>query len=71
VNVTDIDRYPITYKGWVISRGSYQGTSDDVLGRYYIDPPETDYYDRRGPGFRTLAEAKAAINESLLLRGEE
>jgi hypothetical protein len=50
------------YRGYIISRGAYQGTTDDRLDRWYIDREEADTWDRRGPGFRSLAEAHEAID---------
>jgi hypothetical protein len=52
-----------TYRGWNIERGAYQGTTDDRLDRWYVQHPDRDVIDRRGPGFATLAEARAAIDE--------
>lgn len=53
-----------TYRGWTITRGAYQGTTDDRLDRWYIQRESDDVIDRRGPGHVTLAAAKAAIDES-------
>lgn len=57
------DKYGISYmhKGWIVSRGSYSGSADDCMTGWYIDRATADSWDRRGAGFRTLAEAKAAI----------
>lgn len=54
-----------TYKGYIIERGAYQCTTDDRLDRWYAQPVDRDFIDRRGPGFATMREAKAAINEHL------
>lgn len=53
------------YRGFRIARGSYQGTTDDRLDRWYADPVDADTLDRRGPGHATLADAKAAIDEAI------
>ena len=57
------------YKDYTISRGGFQGTSDDRSDGWYVDHKGADACDRRGPGHRTLTEARAAIDERLL--GEE
>ena len=59
------------HKGHRITRGDYQNTTDDRLDRWYIDPPGADIMDRRGPGFRTLADARAAIDEMYWLEESE
>lgn len=58
-----------TYKGWSIQRGAYKGTSDDRADRWYIDDRTNTTVDRRGPGYATLTEATAAIDDYLLLSG--
>ena len=52
------------YKGYVISRGSYVDTCDDSIDRWYIDPVDSDTYDRRGRGYRLLRIAKAKIDDT-------
>lgn len=52
-----------TYKGYEITKGSYKGTNDDNIDGWYIDDPESTMIDRRGKGHRTLADAKAQIDE--------
>lgn len=52
-----------TYKGYEITRGSYEGTADDRIDGWYIDDPENTTIDRRGSGHRTINEAKAQIDE--------
>jgi hypothetical protein len=49
------------YRGYTITRGSYQGTQDDRLDGWYIDDPSSNTADRRGRGFPTLADAKRHI----------
>lgn len=49
------------YRGWIISRGGYVGTADDRADRWYVDREESTCWDRRGPGYATLAEARDAI----------
>lgn len=51
------------YRGFTITRGSYQGTPDDRLDRWYIDDPSRTVADRRGAGFATLNEAKQYLDE--------
>ena len=51
------------YRGYIISRGSYVDTSDDRCDRWYVDPIETDTWDRRGPGYATIREAAEAIDQ--------
>jgi len=57
-----------TRRGYTISRGSYVGTTDDRLDRWYIDKRDSDTWDRRGPGYRTLAECRDAIDAPYLCR---
>jgi hypothetical protein len=58
-----------THRGYSIQRGAYYGTSDDRADRWYIDNQTTTVVDRRGPGYATLAEARVAVDDDLLLRG--
>lgn len=51
------------YKGFRIARGSFRGTTDDRADRWYADAVDADHYDRRGGGFRLLADAKAWADE--------
>jgi hypothetical protein len=60
-----------TYRGWRIARGSFSRTTDDRADRWYADAIDADIYDRRGPGYRTLAEAKAAVDEVLALEAAD
>ena len=48
---------------FLISRGSYLDTPDDRLDRWYVDLKDSAILDRRGAGFRTLAAARACIDE--------
>lgn len=57
-----------TYRGYSIQRGAHHGTSDDRADRWYIDDQATTVVARRGPGYATLAEARAAVDDGLLLR---
>jgi hypothetical protein len=52
-----------TYRGWCIWRGAYQGTADDRSDRWYVCHYADRDIDRRGPGYATLAAARAAIKE--------
>jgi len=54
-----------TYRSFTIARGSFSGTTDDRASAWYADAIDADYNDRRGPGFRVLADAKAWIDEVL------
>ena len=51
------------HKGYIISRGSYVDATDDRCDRWYIDPIDSDTWDRRGRGYRLLRIAKAAIDD--------
>lgn len=52
-----------------IVRGEYTGTTDDKADRWYIDDTQSEVVDRRGPGFRTKAEAQTRIQELLRMNG--
>lgn len=62
---------PACGKGWrggellagryAVERGSYLGTSDDRIDRWYIRDRESAVVDRRGPGYATQADAWAGI----------
>lgn len=43
---------------FTVVRGSYQGTSDDRLDRWYIEDRESRAVDRRGQGFKRKADAQ-------------
>ena len=53
----------MTYRGYWISRGAYQGTSDDRLDGWYVDKIGADYLDRRGAGYATARDAKDEIDD--------
>lgn len=46
--------------GYEITRGALTGETDDRAGRWYVERLDADEVDRRGPGYRTKAEALAA-----------
>jgi hypothetical protein len=48
---------------YYINEGSFRGTSDDRIGRWYVQSDDTDYSDKRGPGCRTQAEALDQVRE--------
>jgi hypothetical protein len=56
------------YRGYSIARGSYRGTHQDRIDRWYIDAPAAALRDRSGPGYPTLADATAAIDDHLAAR---
>ena len=43
--------------GHRLIEGSYQGTSDDRLGRWYIIHEDDDLMDKRGAGHGSIASA--------------
>ena len=49
--------------GYYIREGSYQGTTDDCLGRWYVGSTADDCFRPCGPGHRTQKEAWAAARE--------
>lgn len=55
------------YRGYIIERGAYHGTTDDRLDRWYPQPANREENDRRGPGYATLREARAAVDEQIAL----
>ena len=46
---------------WDLVEGSYDGTPEDVLGRWYIVDAEDVVIDKRGRGYVTRREAWLAI----------
>lgn len=46
---------------YYINEGSFSGTSDDRLGRWYVQRDADSFSDKRGPGHRTQADALEAI----------
>jgi len=55
------------YKGYTISRGGYVDTPDDRSDGWYVDCEESRTADRRGPGYQSLDEARAAIRRDFIL----
>ena len=49
--------------GHIAVRGSYVGTADDRVDRWYLEHVEMPYVDRRGGGFTTLREAYNTASE--------
>jgi hypothetical protein len=43
---------------FTVTRGSYQGTSDDRLDGWYVEDRESRSVDRTGGGFRTRRDAQ-------------
>lgn len=58
-----------SYRGYTIRRGAFvHGASgSDRADRWYIDK-DGHLRDRTGGGHKTLADAKAAIDDAILLR---
>lgn len=54
-----------TYRDHLIERGAFQGTADDRMDRWYIGRRDRTHIDRRGRGYATLADARAAIDAML------
>jgi hypothetical protein len=54
-------RREIEKEGYKVVRGSFVGTPDDRIDRWYIDHADTPYVDRRGAGYKTLEEAYNSI----------
>ena len=50
--------------GYYVREGSYQGTNDDRLGRWYIGY-HGQIFDPRGSGHATKADAWKALEENL------
>jgi hypothetical protein len=58
------------HRGYVIARGDYVGFAIFARlhgrryrsRRWYVTDPDSTTVDRRGAGFRTIAEAKQVIN---------
>ena len=61
INATYLEAGSYRYRGYLINRGSYQGTPDDRIDGWYIDPGKTNIWDRRGRGYETIREAEAVI----------
>ena len=54
-------RREIEKEGYKVVRGSFVGTSDDRIDRWYIEHADTPFVDRRGAGYKTLEEAYNSI----------
>ena len=54
--------------GFSVVRGSYYGTTDDRIDRWYVEHPAETCLDRRGSGFKTLRDAYYATAEVLTIR---
>lgn len=53
--------------GYYIREGSYQGTTDDRLGRWYVGHESDEFFRPYGPGHRTQSEAWEAAAEQARL----
>lgn len=51
--------------GFRLTRGDYQGTSDDRLNRWYAEAIEANYAHRPGPGSKTKREALEELRQDL------
>ena len=51
--------------GYYIREGSYRGTTDDRLGRWYIGHKDQDFFRPFGPGHATQADAWIAAAADL------
>jgi len=59
-------RIDAAHERYRMVRGAYHGTSDDRIDRWYTDDTEGPS-DRRGDGWRTRAEAWAALDERIVM----
>ena len=50
-------------KGYELIEGSYEGTTDDRAGRWYIIKSNAGIVDKRGPGYPSKAAALRAAEE--------
>ena len=50
------------HREYAIVHGAFVGTSDDREDRWYIDHVDATTADRRGEGFRTLADCREYID---------
>jgi hypothetical protein len=53
--------------GYYIREGSYQGTTDDRLGRWYIGHETDRFFRPYGVGYRTQGEAWLAIADEMAM----
>jgi len=51
--------------GYEINRGSYVGTTDDNIDRWYIEAITADAVDRRGQGYATRRESLESLDRWL------
>jgi len=58
-------------KRYTVGRGAYYGTPEDRADRWYVEDGESREVDRRGPGYRTRAEARRALDALLSLHESE
>ena len=56
--------------GYYIREGSYSGTADDRLGRWYIGHNDDEFFRPYGAGYRTQGDAWLAAAEALSHAGE-
>jgi hypothetical protein len=52
---------------YYINEGSFHGTSDDRIGRWYVQSDRDSLSDKRGPGHPTQAAALDAVREMIEL----
>jgi hypothetical protein len=50
---------------YYLNEGSFSRTSDDRIGRWYIQNDDNAFSDKRGPGCRTQAEALENLREMI------
>jgi hypothetical protein len=53
------------YRGYTIQRGDYLNTNDNRADRWYAEREDSAMVDRRGQGYRTIQDAKAAVDKYL------
>jgi hypothetical protein len=51
--------------GYYIREGSYSGTTDDRLGRWYVGHKDDDFFRPYGRGYATQGDAWIAIADEL------
>jgi hypothetical protein len=56
--------------GYYIREGSYIGTTDDRLGRWYTGHHDADFFRPYGAGYATQGDAWLAIADYLARGGE-
>jgi hypothetical protein len=55
----------IRYRGYTIQRGDYLNATDNRADGWYAERADSDVVDRRGQGYRTIQDAKEAIDQYL------